>query len=83
MNLGNICNYYLNLKGNFLEKILFFNNIYCLKYLIILLYFFSNTNARTVRNRMMKLMKSDVIRINDGDYMRELSKRIQKTYEVI
>jgi hypothetical protein len=31
---------------------------------------------------MMKLMKSDVIRINDGDYMRELSKRIQKNYEV-
>jgi hypothetical protein len=30
----------------------------------------------------MKLMKSDVIRINDGDYMRELSKRIQKNYEV-
>lgn len=30
----------------------------------------------------MKLMKSDVIRINDGDYMRELSKRIQKNYQV-
>ncbi|CAF0922859.1 unnamed protein product [Brachionus calyciflorus] len=36
---------------------------------------------RAVRERMVKLMKSDVIRINDINFMRELSDRIQESYQ--
>lgn len=39
-----------------------------------------NIETRPVRERLMHLMKSDVIRINDVKYMRELSKKIQESY---
>ena len=45
-------------------------------------YSFSERKDRPVRERLMKLMKSDEIRINDSHYMRRLSKQIERSYEV-
>jgi len=44
--------------------------------------FKSDRKERPVRERIMKLMKSDEIRINDSQYMRKLSKQIERSYEV-
>ena len=42
----------------------------------------SESKNRPVRDRLMKLMKTDEIRINDGHYMRKLSRQIERSYEV-
>ena len=45
-------------------------------------FYLSDGNLQPVRERLMKLMSSDEIRITDSSYMRELSRKIQRSYEV-
>lgn len=60
------------------------NKIFKLKIFFIdnLLYVLSKPEERKVRERVLKLMKSDVIRLNDVNYMRDLSEKLQETIKV-